>query len=48
FRKELPLMLEKLQKRKSFMQENSISYPCGNKVFVFKDLEDKFELEMIN
>ncbi|EIB11282.1 DUF2920 family protein, partial [Campylobacter coli] len=25
-----------------------ISYPCGNKVFVFKDLEDKFELEMIN
>ncbi|EJT4801165.1 DUF2920 family protein, partial [Campylobacter jejuni] len=32
FRKELPLMLEKLQKRKSFMQENSISYPCGNKV----------------
>ncbi|EAJ5194438.1 DUF2920 family protein [Campylobacter jejuni] len=48
FRKELPLMLEKLQKRKSFMQENSISYPCGNKVFVFKDLEDKFELEIIN
>ncbi|EOJ0625242.1 DUF2920 family protein, partial [Campylobacter jejuni] len=36
FRKELPLMLEKLQGRKSFMQENSISYPCGNKVFVFK------------
>ncbi|HEB9310603.1 TPA: DUF2920 family protein, partial [Campylobacter coli] len=26
FRKELPLMLEKLQGRKSFMQENSISY----------------------
>ncbi|BEK57359.1 DUF2920 family protein [Campylobacter jejuni] len=48
FRKELPLMLEKLQKRKSLMQENSISYPCGNKVFVFKDLKDKFELEMIN
>ncbi|PJQ23834.1 DUF2920 family protein, partial [Campylobacter jejuni] len=44
----LPLMLEKLQGRKSFMQENSISYPCGKKVFVFKDLEDKFELEMIN
>ncbi|ELK3775082.1 DUF2920 family protein, partial [Campylobacter jejuni] len=38
FRKELPLMLEKLQGRKSFMQENSISYPCGNKVFVFKDI----------
>ncbi len=35
---------EKLQKRKSFMQENSISYPCGNKVFIFKDVGDKFEL----
>ncbi|ENO2577381.1 DUF2920 family protein [Campylobacter jejuni] len=44
FRKELPLMLEKLQKRKSLMQENSISYPCGNKVFTFKDVGDKFEL----
>ncbi|EJC3327353.1 DUF2920 family protein [Campylobacter jejuni] len=44
FRKELPLMLEKLQKRKSFMQENSISYPCGNKVFIFKDVGDKFVL----
>ncbi|ECL3324347.1 DUF2920 family protein [Campylobacter coli] len=44
FRKELPLMLEKLQKRKSLMQENSISYPCGNKVFIFKDVGDKFEL----
>ncbi|EAI4316861.1 DUF2920 family protein [Campylobacter coli] len=46
FRKELPLMLEKLQGRKSLMQENSISYPCGNKVFVFKDMRDKFELKI--
>ncbi|MGI7626975.1 DUF2920 family protein [Campylobacter coli] len=46
FRKELPLMLEKLQGRKSFMRENSISYPCGNKVFTFKDVGDKFELEI--
>ncbi|EGK8165970.1 DUF2920 family protein [Campylobacter coli] len=46
FRKELPLMLEKLQGRKSFMQENSISYPCENKVFTFKDVRDKFELEI--
>ncbi|ELE3014817.1 DUF2920 family protein [Campylobacter coli] len=46
FRKELPLMLEKLQKRKSLMQENSISYPCGKKVFIFKDVGDKFELEI--
>ncbi|HEH4065663.1 TPA: DUF2920 family protein, partial [Campylobacter jejuni] len=45
FRKELPLMLEKLQGRKSFMQENSISYPCGNKVFVFKDIKDSFKLD---
>ncbi|HDZ5084770.1 TPA: DUF2920 family protein, partial [Campylobacter jejuni] len=44
FRKELPIMLEKLQGRKSFIQENSISYPCGNKVFMFKDTQDKFEL----
>ncbi|EAK0277647.1 DUF2920 family protein [Campylobacter jejuni] len=48
FRKELPLMLEKLQGRKSLMQENSISYPCGNKVFTFKDVGDKFELVIIN
>ncbi|HEH4418591.1 TPA: DUF2920 family protein [Campylobacter coli] len=46
FRKELPLMLEKLQGRKSLMQENSISYPCGNKVFTFKDVGDKFELKI--
>ncbi|EOH7340665.1 DUF2920 family protein [Campylobacter coli] len=46
FRKELPLMLEKLQGRKSLMQENSISYPCENKVFTFKDVGDKFELEI--
>ncbi|HEB8377560.1 TPA: DUF2920 family protein [Campylobacter jejuni] len=44
FRKELPLMFEKLQKRKSFMQENSISYPCGDKIFTFKDEGDKFVL----
>ncbi|EHA0533656.1 DUF2920 family protein, partial [Campylobacter jejuni] len=25
---------------------NSISYPCGNKVFIFKDVGDKFELEI--
>ncbi|HEF1266356.1 TPA: DUF2920 family protein, partial [Campylobacter coli] len=25
-------------------QENSISYPCGNKVFVFKDLENQLKL----
>ncbi|HID0733079.1 TPA: DUF2920 family protein [Campylobacter jejuni] len=44
FRKELPLMLEKLQGKKSFMRENSISYPCGNKVFTFKDIENQLKL----
>ncbi|WHN16205.1 DUF2920 family protein [Campylobacter jejuni] len=46
FRKELPLMLEKLQGRKSLMQENFISYPCGNKIFTFKDEGDKFVLKL--
>ncbi len=45
-RKELPTMLEKLQGRKSFMQENSISYPCGNKVFIFKDIDKHLALEL--
>ena len=44
FRKELPPMLEKFQGKSFSMQENSISYPCGNKVFTFKDTGDKFEL----
>ena len=47
FRKELPLMLEKLQGRKSFMQENSISYPCKGKIFVFKDVRNSLELQII-
>ncbi|MBZ7936697.1 DUF2920 family protein, partial [Campylobacter sp. B0100352/1] len=46
FEKELPLMLEKLKDRKSPMRENSISYPCKNKVFKFKDEGDKFKLEI--
>ncbi len=37
-------MLEKLQGRKSFMQENSISYPCGDQKFIFEDDKDKFTL----
>ncbi|EPF2479360.1 DUF2920 family protein [Campylobacter jejuni] len=44
FRKELPLMLEKLQGKKSFMQENSISYPCRDQKFIFEDDKDKFTL----
>ncbi|EIA94563.1 DUF2920 family protein, partial [Campylobacter coli] len=26
--------------------ENSISYPCGNKAFTFKDVGDKFVLKL--
>ncbi|WP_144667064.1 DUF2920 family protein [Campylobacter jejuni] len=44
FKKELPLMLEKLQGRESFMQENTISYPCGQQIFIFEDDKDKFTL----
>ncbi|EAJ9489454.1 TPA: DUF2920 family protein [Campylobacter jejuni] len=47
FRKELPLMLEKLQGRNSLMQENSISYPCRDKIFVFKDVRNSFKLQII-
>ncbi len=47
FRKELPLMLEKLQKRKSFMRENSISYPCRDQNFIFEDDKDKFTLIVV-
>ncbi|MBZ7936638.1 DUF2920 family protein, partial [Campylobacter sp. B0100352/1] len=47
FKKELPLMLEKLKNKKFPMKENSISYPCKNKVFKFKDEGDKFKLEII-
>lgn len=47
FRKELPLMLEKTQGRKFDMSENSIIYPCKDKQFIFKDKDDKFELEIV-
>ncbi|HEB7648791.1 TPA: DUF2920 family protein [Campylobacter coli] len=47
FRKELPLMLEKLQGRKFDMSKNSITYPCKDKQFIFKDKDDKFELEIV-
>ncbi len=45
FRKELPLMLKNC-KKENLYAENSISYPCGKKVFIFKDVGDKFELEI--
>lgn len=45
--KELPKMLEKLKNKTFEIKENSISYPCKDKVFTFKDKEDKFMLEII-
>ncbi|MBF7069166.1 DUF2920 family protein [Campylobacter volucris] len=47
FNKELPKMLEKLKDKTFSMKEDSISYPCKNKVFTFKDKDDKFVLEII-
>lgn len=47
FNKELPKMLEKLKDKTFTMKEDSISYPCKNKVFTFKDKDDKFVLEII-
>lgn len=46
FRKELPIILEKLKNQSFTMKEDSISYPCKNKVFTFKDNADKFILEI--
>ena len=47
FRKELPPMLEKFQGKNFSMQENSISYPCGSKIFTFKDKGEQMILELI-
>ncbi|EAJ6142919.1 DUF2920 family protein, partial [Campylobacter lari] len=47
FNKELPIMLEKLKNKTFNMKKDSISYPCKNKVFTFKDENDKFVLEIL-
>ncbi|MCR6595026.1 DUF2920 family protein, partial [Campylobacter insulaenigrae] len=44
FNKELPNMLEKLKGKEFSIREDSISYPCKDKVFTFKDKDDKFVL----
>ncbi|EPS9869263.1 DUF2920 family protein [Campylobacter lari] len=44
--KELPLMLEKLKDKTFDIKEDSISYPCKDKVFTFKDEDDKFVLKI--
>ncbi|WP_291949958.1 DUF2920 family protein [Campylobacter sp.] len=47
FNKELPKMLEKLKDKEFSIREDSISYPCNDKVFTFKDKGDKFILELL-
>lgn len=47
FNKELPIMLEKLKDKTFSIKEDSISYPCKNKVFTFKDENDKFVLQIV-
>ncbi|EGK8036799.1 DUF2920 family protein [Campylobacter lari] len=47
FNKELPIMLEKLKDKTFSMKKDSISYPCKNKVFTFKDKGNKFILEIM-
>ncbi|MCR6586966.1 DUF2920 family protein, partial [Campylobacter insulaenigrae] len=47
FNKELPNMLEKLKGKEFSIREDSISYPCKDKVFTFKDENDKFCLSII-
>ncbi|WP_139453653.1 DUF2920 family protein [Campylobacter armoricus] len=46
FKKELPILLEKFQGKKFDMKEDSISYPCKDKIFTFKDFKDRFGLEI--
>ncbi|EAK0792843.1 UNVERIFIED_CONTAM: DUF2920 family protein [Campylobacter lari] len=47
FNKELPKILEKFKNKNFILKEDSISYPCKDKVFTFKDKGDKFVLEII-
>ncbi|MCR6583418.1 DUF2920 family protein [Campylobacter insulaenigrae] len=47
FNKELPNILEKLKGKEFSIREDSISYPCKDKVFTFKDENDKFCLSII-
>lgn len=47
FFKELPLMLKKLQNIQSCIRSNSITYPCLDKNFTFKDINKyKYVLEV--
>lgn len=46
FKKELPKMLAKLRDRDFTAKEGQIAYPCGDKIFTFKDRGDRFTLEI--
>ncbi|HHP0357010.1 TPA: DUF2920 family protein [Campylobacter lari subsp. concheus] len=46
FKKELPILLEKVKNKIFDMREDSISYPCKDKIFTFKDFKDRFGLEI--
>ncbi|EAH4570907.1 DUF2920 family protein [Campylobacter lari] len=47
FKKELPKILEKFRDKKFKIKQDEICYPCKNKVFAFKDENDKFVLEIV-
>ena len=46
FRKELPFVLEQFKDRTFTQRQGQISYPCGDKIFTFKDEGEKFLLEI--
>ncbi|EDO8477779.1 DUF2920 family protein, partial [Campylobacter jejuni] len=46
FAKELPNLLEKLEGKTYPLIDQSISYPCGNLIYTFKDNNGKFKLVM--
>lgn len=46
FRKELPTILEQFRTKIFTQRQGEISYPCGDKIFTFKDEGEKFLLEI--
>ena len=46
FRKELPTILEQFRTKVFTQRQGEISYPCGDKIFAFKDEGEKFLLEI--
>ncbi|HED9847481.1 TPA: DUF2920 family protein [Campylobacter lari] len=47
FKKELPKILDKFQDRNFEIKQDEICYPCENRKFIFKDIDNKFELNII-